>query len=75
MKDIEKIKSVLIELLRDDYLLRDTSKNWYKLKEHKEEINNYFKENLSYELVITSNMAKLQKYIVIGDKTKGIEAF
>ena len=44
-------------------------------KEYKEEINNYFKENLSYELVITSNMAKLQKYSVIGDKTKGIEDF
>ncbi len=75
MKDIEKIKSVLIELLRDDYLLRETSKNWYKLKEYKEEINNYFKKNLSYELIITSHMAKLQKYSVIGDKTKGIEDF
>ena len=51
MKDIEKIKSVLIELLRDDYLLRDTSKNWYKLKEHKEEINNYFKENFGTTVI------------------------
>jgi hypothetical protein len=75
MKNFDKIKGILIELMKEEYLLRENSKNWYKLKEFKDEIYMYFKEKFGYTLVVSNNMAKLLKYSVVGDKNKGIESF
>ncbi len=75
MKNFEKFKDTLIELLKEDYILREKSKNWYKLKEFQDEIYTFFKEKFGYELIITSNMAKLQKFSIVGSKNKGITIF
>ncbi len=46
MKNFEKFKDTLIELLKEDYILREKSKNWYKLKEFQDEIYTFFKEKI-----------------------------
>lgn len=75
MRNYEKVKSTLVELLKEEYLLREKSKNWYRLKEHQDEIYSYFKDKFGYELIVTGNMAKLQKYSVAGESVKGIGNF
>lgn len=75
MNNFEKIQSVLIELLKEEYILRDSSKNWYRLKEYRDEVYKYFRDYFGYELIVSNNMAKIQKFSLVGEKTKGIETF
>jgi len=75
MKDFEKIQAVLVELLKEEYILRENSKNWYRLKEYRDEVYKYFRDYFGYELIVSNNMAKIQKFSLQGEKTKGIESF
>ncbi len=75
MNNFEKIQSVLIELLKEEYILRDSSKNWYRLKEYRDEVYKYFRDYFGYELIVSNNIAKIQKFSLVGEKTKGIETF
>lgn len=71
MNNFEKIQSVLIELLKEEYILRDSSKNWYRLKEYRDEVYKYFRDYFGYELIVSNNMAKIENLALWEKKQKG----
>ncbi|MCS5420944.1 MULTISPECIES: DUF2398 family protein [Psychrilyobacter] len=75
MWNIERYKDILEDLFIKDYLYRSSYDEWYRLKEYQKEIEEYIQNTFGYTLCVSNDVISLNKYSVIGDKTKGIKGF
>ncbi len=75
MWNIERYKDILEELFTKDYLYRSEYDEWYRLKEYQKEIEEYIQNTFGYTLSVSNDVISLNKYSVIGDKSKGIKEF
>ena len=75
MYNIERYKDILEDLFTKDYLYRNSYDEWYRLKEYQKEIEEYIKKIFGYTLSTSNDVISLNKYSVLGDKSKGIKDF
>jgi len=75
MYKIERYKDILEDLFTKDYLYRNSYDEWYRLKEYQKEIEEYIQKIFGYTLSTSNDVISLNKYSVLGDKSKGIKDF
>lgn len=75
MYNIERYKDILEDLFTKDYLYRNSYDEWYRLKEYQKEIEEYIQNIFGYTLSTSNDVISLNKYSVLGDKSKGIKGF
>lgn len=70
----EKITEIILELLKKEYILKE-EKTYFKIKENEKKIRMFFKDKFGYDLLLNSQMAKIERILDTPKKSGGIEKF